>query len=101
LPVNHSTFQVERPSLLPVPITVVSYAPLELKGDINKARIFLYASTGIAFETGMQPMDVSYDNIALYELPGTYDLIEGKSKFIMLEENKKVTRQEFIVSMRQ
>ena len=80
--------------------TVVSCIPLNLKGDINKARIFLYLSNGTTFETGMQPMDVSYENIASYELSGTYDVIEGKCKFIMLDEEDKVTRQEFIVSMK-
>jgi hypothetical protein len=80
--------------------TVVSCTPIDSKGNIDKARIFLYVSDGINFETGIQPMDVSYENIASFELPGTYELIEGKCKFIMLDEDKKVSRQEFIVSMR-
>ena len=80
--------------------TVISCIPFGNKGNITKARIFLYVSNGVNFETGIQPMDVSYENIASYELPGTYDLIEGKCKIVMLEEDIKVAREEFIVSMR-
>ena len=79
--------------------TVISCIPFGTKGDITKARVFLYVSNGVSFETGIQPMDVSYENIASYVLPGTYDVVEGRCKFIMLEEDKKVTREEFIVSM--
>lgn len=80
--------------------TVISCMPFGNKGDIIKARIFLYVSNGINFETGIQAMDVSYANVASYELPDTYEIIEGNCKLIMLEEDEKVSRQEFIVSMR-
>lgn len=80
--------------------TVVSCIPFNTNVDITRARIFLYVSNGVSFETGIQPMEVSYENIASYELPGTYDVVEGRCKFIMMEEDNKVTREEFIVSMR-
>ena len=68
--------------------------------DIRKAQIFLYVSNGVEFATGLQEMEVSYENVASYELPGTYDAIEGKCKLIMLGEDKKVAREEFAVVMR-
>ena len=68
--------------------------------DVRKAQIFLYLSNGVEFATGLQEMEVSYENIASYELPGTYNAIEGKCKLIMLEEDKKVAREEFAIVMR-
>ena len=68
--------------------------------EVRKAQIFLYLSNGVEIATGLQEMEVSYENIASYEMPGTYNVIEGKCKLIMLEEDRKVAREEFAIVMR-
>ena len=82
--------------------TIISCVPNDKHGDIKKARIFLYIAEEdeIFFATGIQEMDVSYENVASYELPGTYDQVKGTCKFITINGQSKVSRQQFAVSMR-
>lgn len=68
-------------------------------GEVEKAYISLYVSDGQELSISRREMEVSYDNVATYELSGTYDAIEGKCKFIMSEGDIKIAREEFSISM--
>ena len=76
-------------------ITCVPHADVE----IEKAYISLYVSDGQELFISRREMEVSYDNVATYELSGTHNTVEGKCKFIMSEGDIKITREEFAISM--
>ncbi len=68
--------------------------------EIGKAYISLYVSDGQELFISRRKMEVSYDNVATYELPGTHDTIEGKCKFIFSAGDKKIARESFTISMK-
>ena len=68
-------------------------------GEVEKAYISLYVSDGQELFISRREMEVSYDNVATYELSGTRNTVEGKCKFIMSEGNIKIAREEFSLSM--
>ena len=68
-------------------------------GEVEKAYISLYVSDGQELFISRREMEVSYDNVATYELSGTHNTVEGKCKFIMSEDDIKITREEFTISM--
>ncbi len=79
--------------------TMITCAP---DGDveIEKAYISLYVSDGQELFISRREMEISYDNVATYELAGTHDTIEGKCKFIFSEGDKIIARGIFTISMK-
>ena len=78
--------------------SIITCSPVG-SGEIEKAYLTIYASDDQPLSFNRQEMNVSYDNKATYELPGIYDVLEGKCKFIMADRSNKILREEFLVSM--
>ena len=79
--------------------TVVSCSPLQ-KGDIDRAYFTLYETDDNVLSVSRQEMTVSRDNIATYRLPGIHNVVGGICKFIMVDANPKITRGDFLISMK-
>ncbi|MCK5505291.1 MAG: hypothetical protein KAJ10_09015 [Thermodesulfovibrionia bacterium] len=69
-------------------------------GEVEKAYISLYVSDGQELFISRQEMEVSYENVATYELSGTHAVLEGKCKFIFARGNLRILREDFLVSMK-
>lgn len=67
--------------------------------DVEKAYLTLYVSDGQKLFISRREMEVSYENVATYELPGTHDAIKGRCKFILSDGDIKIAREEFSISM--
>lgn len=68
--------------------------------EVEKAFLTLYVSDGQELFISRREMEVSYDNVATYELAGLHDAIEGKCKFVFSEGDNLISREEFSISMK-
>lgn len=66
---------------------------------LKKAYLTLYVSNGQELFISPREMEVSYENVATYELSGTHDAIKGRCKFILSDGDLKIAREEFSISM--
>lgn len=79
--------------------TIVTCSPHQ-EGEIDRAYFTLYESDGNLLSISRQEMKITHDNTATYELPGVYNVVGGICKFIMADSNPKITRGDFLISMK-
>ncbi len=79
--------------------TMITCIP-EGQREVEKAYISLYASDGQELFISRQEMQVSFENVANYELPGIHHVVEGKCKFILARGDAKILREDFLISLK-
>ena len=77
--------------------TLITCVP-QVEGEVEKAYLSLYSTNGHEVFLNRKEMEVSFENVATYVLPGTHEELEGKCKIIIAGGDVKILREDFSLS---